>query len=503
MTQPPTRRHVLTAAAATAILPSLPAIARASTPPKRLTAHTRIIEVNGRAATKFQLTDAAGNTGITLAPGERFKIDLINNAGTSTIIHWHGQLPPWVQDGFPWLETPPIKTGATQPYDYAAIPGTFWMHSHQGLQEQNLMTAPLIVHSAADLGADHQEVVMMLHDFSFHSPETLMARLTGQSLPTIHAMSREIENIPTRDIPTPRAQQASMPAMSMKNMSMNDMDMSGMSMGKSDLNDVHYDAFLTNDRTLANPEIIRTERHARIRLRIINGSSSSQFWVDFGGLTGTVIAADGHETLPIQARRIPIGIAQRFDVLLDVPPGRATPILATLEGSTHRTGLILAPPGASITRITTTASHAAPAVDLSLERRLRARNPLAARKPDLRYRIDLAGHMKPYAWSLNGEFWPHITPLMLTTGQRIEIDLVNHSMMAHPMHLHGHKFQVTAINNQPLAGAVRDTIVVPPMGTIRIALNADNPGRWAFHCHNLYHMMTGMMTEFRYRDIAA
>jgi len=496
------RRRFLASAAATASLPAIPAIARAAAPARRLTAHTRIIEVNGRAATKFQLTDQAGNTGITLAPGERFKVDLINNAGTSTIIHWHGQFPPWVQDGFPWMETPPIKPGAAQAYDYAAIPGTFWMHSHQGLQEQNLMTAPLIVHSAADLRADHQEVVMMLHDFSFHSPEALMAGLTGQSLPAIHTMTREVENIPTRDIPPHPARSAAMPGMSMHGMDMKDMDMNGMSMGKSDLNDVHYDAFLTNDRTLSDPLVIATSRSARIRLRLINGSSSSQFWVDFGGLTGTVIATDGHDCLPIPAKRIPIGIAQRFDVLLDLPPDRATPILATLEGTTDRTGLILAPPGAPIARITPHAAKPAPAVDLSLERRLSARHPLTPRRPGLRHRIDLAGHMKPYAWSLNNEFWPNVTPLMLTSGQRVEIDLVNHSMMAHPMHLHGHDFQIIAIDGTPLNGAMRDTIVVPPMGTIRIALDANNPGRWAFHCHNLYHMMTGMMTEFRYHGTA-
>jgi FtsP/CotA-like multicopper oxidase with cupredoxin domain len=112
--------------------------------------------------------------------------------------------------------------------------------------------------------------------------------------------------------------------------------------------------------------------------------------------------------------------------------------------------------------------------------------------------------MKPYAWSMNGEYWPHITPLMLNKGQRVEIELVNRSMMAHPIHLHGHTFQVVAIDGHPIQGAVRDTVLVSPMmGRVRIAFDANNPGRWAFHCHNLYHMQTGMMTEFRYQGIAA
>jgi FtsP/CotA-like multicopper oxidase with cupredoxin domain len=140
-------------------------------------------------------------------------------------------------------------------------------------------------------------------------------------------------------------------------------------------------------------------------------------------------------------------------------------------------------------------------VDLSLERRLEAVTPLAPRAPDVTHRLILAGAMAPYAWSLNGKYWPEVTPLIISTGQRVAIEMVNHSMMAHPMHLHGHAFQVTALNGVPLAGAVRDTVLVPPMGSVTIAFDADNPGRWAFHCHNLYHMMTGMMTEVRYPGI--
>jgi len=105
---------------------------------------------------------------------------------------------------------------------------------------------------------------------------------------------------------------------------------------------------------------------------------------------------------------------------------------------------------------------------------------------------------------MNGEYWPRVTPLMLGKGQRVEIDLVNHSMMAHPIHLHGHVFQVVAIDGRPIRGAVRDTVLVRPMmGRVRIAFDANNPGRWAFHCHNLYYVVTGMMMEFRYQGIVA
>jgi FtsP/CotA-like multicopper oxidase with cupredoxin domain len=194
-------------------------------------------------------------------------------------------------------------------------------------------------------------------------------------------------------------------------------------------------------------------------------------------------------------------MAQRLDVLIDLPGNGSYPIFAQVEGKRTRTGIVLATSGASVSRLAAEAEENAPPVDLSLERRLEAVAPLAPRAPDVTHRVILAGAMAPYAWSLNGEHWPNVTPLMIAHGQRVAIEMVNQTMMAHPMHLHGHAFQVVAINGAPLAGAVRDTVLVPPMGSVTIAFNADNPGRWAFHCHNLYHMTTGMMTEIRYPAI--
>ena len=113
--------------------------------------------------------------------------------GARTLVHWHGQLPPWTQDGFPWPQTPPIANGAVQAYDYAPIAGTYWMHSHHDLQEQSLLTAPLIVHDAAALQEDRQEVVLLLHDFTFRTPDEVLAGLTGTSPVAVHAMAERDE----------------------------------------------------------------------------------------------------------------------------------------------------------------------------------------------------------------------------------------------------------------------------------------------------------------------
>ena len=487
-----TRRQML--ASSVAIAGTIPFLtkerAAAATEPRaaglRLTAGTRTLAVNGKPARVFGLVGPNGNPGITLSPGERFHVDLVNQAGTSTLVHWHGQLPPWRQDGFPWPQTPPIPEGETRSYDYAPIAGTYWMHSHQGMQEQNLMTAPLIVRSAEDQRADRQEVVLMLHDFSFKTPEGLLAELTKSK----RAMPKSGANSMSMD-------SGSMGAMDSGTMGAMDMG-PGMAM---DLNDVDYDAFLANDRTFADPEVVRTEPGGRVRLRLINAASSTQFWIDLGALSGTVVAVDGHPVRPVRGSRLSLAMAQRLDVLIDLPGNGSYPIFAQVEGKRARTGIVLAASGAPVSRLAAEAGEDAPRVDLTLERRLEAAIPLAQRAPDVTHRVILAGAMAPYAWSLNGEYWPNVTPLMVAPGQRVAIEMVNHSMMAHPMHLHGHAFQVVAINGAPLAGAVRDTVLVPATGSVTIAFDADNPGRWAFHCHNLYHMMTGMMTEVRYPAI--
>jgi FtsP/CotA-like multicopper oxidase with cupredoxin domain len=489
------RRQILAAGVAVAgTIPFLtkerPAAAELRAAQVRLAAGTRTLDVNGKPARVFGLIGPDGRPGITLSPGERFNVDLVNQAGTSTIVHWHGQLPPWKQDGFPWPETPPIRAGEALSYDYAPIPGTYWMHSHQGMQEQSLMAAPLIVRSDEDARADRQEVVLMLHDFSFRTPEELLAGLTkssgSESAMPKSGMGNNMNMAP-----------ASMGAMNSGGMGAMNMA-SGRAM---DLNDVDYDAFLANDRTLADPQIVRIERSGRVRLRLINAASATQFWIDLGSLTGTVVAVDGHPVRTARGSRFPLAMAQRLDVLIDLRRNGAYPIVAQVEGKRARTGIVLAAPGAPVLRLAPEAAENAPPVDLSLERRLEAVDPLTPRAPDVTHRVSLAGAMAPYAWSMNGEYWPNVSPLTIAHGQRVAIEIQNHTMMPHPMHLHGHAFQVVAINGVQLSGAVRDTVLVPPMGGVAIAFDADNPGRWAFHCHNLYHMMTGMMTEVRYPGI--
>jgi FtsP/CotA-like multicopper oxidase with cupredoxin domain len=235
-----TRREILAAGVAMAGAISFPPMARAAAAPGsdaaalRLTAGTRTLSVNGKPASVFGLIGLNGKPGITLSPGARFNVDLVNQAAAPTIIHWHGQLPPWTQDGFPWPQTPLIAAGDSQSYDYVPIAGTYWMHSHHDLQEQSLMAAPLIVHSAEDLRADRQEVVLLLHDFSFRAPEELLAGLTRSSDSQSPMPTSGLGNTMSMD-------SGNMGSGGMGSGSMGAMNMGSMAM---DLNDIDYDAFL-------------------------------------------------------------------------------------------------------------------------------------------------------------------------------------------------------------------------------------------------------------------
>ena len=440
---------------------------------RRLQIRNRSIEVNGRAATVYGLTGPDGKPGLTLDADSQFDVLLENQLAEETMIHWHGLTPPVEFDGVPNMPMPLLKAGESRPYLFpVGNGGTHWMHAHT-LQEQNLLAAPLIVRTAEDRAANEQEVVILLHDFSFKPAEELLANLKGGTMGN---------------------GQMDHSQMGHGSMDMGNGDMGNMNMGAMDLNDIAYDAYLANDRTLDDPEIVAAERGGRVRLRVINGATATGFTLDLGELEGTLIAVDGMPVAPLTGRQFPMAMGQRIDIRLQLPKeGGSFPILSLREGAPERTGLILMTPGASIVRVASIGETPGPVIGLGLETRLRAVKPLLERSADRRYTIQLVGNMMGYNWGMEGD------PIRAREGERIEIEMRNMSMMSHPMHLHGHHFQVVAINGQRFSGAVRDTVLVPPMQSVTFAVDAKNPAKsWAFHCHHLYHMASGMMSSLSY-----
>jgi FtsP/CotA-like multicopper oxidase with cupredoxin domain len=267
-----------------------------------------------------------------------------------------------------------------------------------------------------------------------------------------------------------------------------------------DLNDVKYDAFLANDRTLADPEIVKVEPGGRVLLRIINSSAMSAYHFGLGALNGELIAVDGIEIAPIRGKDFPIAVAQRLDIRVTLPRGPgAYPLLAVLEGERRQTGVVLVAGNGAVARIPDDAQAASTALTLDFERSLRATKPLTPRKADRVHILNLTGEMAGYIWSINNVVWnKDVPPLPVKADERVELVFVNQTPMPHPMHLHGHLFQVVEIDGVRFQGAVRDTILIPPARRVTVAFDADNPGWWAIHCHLLYHLDAGMFTTIKY-----
>ena len=468
---PQTRRQFLSATAALTMLPALPRLALA-TPAASLTIAARQIEVLGKAATVFGITGPDGKSGLRAREGDRFTSLVDNQSGADLILHWHRQALALNADD----RTRP--NGGVQPndtqeaYDFPLTAGTHWMHSHT-LSEQQLLAAPMVT-VEADAG-DVPEAVIMLHDFSFRSPAEIAAGL----------MTAQGHHMAGMD----------MGKMDMGKMDMGGMKMSGMSMaGMTHANDVEYDAYLANDRTLSDPEVIAVQP-GPMRLRIINGATATAFWISAGALAAQVVAVDGNKVAPSPRASIPLAQGQRLDLLVQIPPeGGAFAILAQVENAVMQTGVILATAGAQIAKVPDQAATPAPFVDLTFEASLTALNPLPTKPTDAMLHIAL-GMEQGYRWTINGAAHGEAAPLQAALGSRVEMMFMNPTMMMHPMHLHGHHFQVIDLGLGRFNGPRRDVVMVPPGGMVTVAVDFDKAGEWFLHCHHLYHMTGGMMTS--------
>lgn len=406
------------------------------------------ITVNGKESTVFAIEGD-----LHLEKGQPFDVELKNNLKVPTSVHWHGLILPNSQDGVAFITQYPLYPGESYHYQFPLVQsGTFWMHSHYGLQEQRLLSAPLIISEGQE-----KEAIIFLTDFSFTSPSEIYQKLRSGKM---------------------------------------------MKMGRGpDLSDVDYDAYLANNRTLQNPEVIDVNSGERIRLRIINGASATNFFIDLQGLEGEAIAVDGNRIHPMTGSIFELADAQRIDLLVNIPDsGGVFPILAQAEGTDKQTGLILATQGTPIPKLSERASKTAGALTNAHERQLRALSPLAPKKVDHQLFVELGGNMETYVWTINGQAWPESTPLIVKKGERVEMVFKNTTTMSHPMHFHGHVFQVKAIDGQEFDGAMRDTVLVTPESTVKVQFDADNPGVWPLHCHLLYHMEAGMFTVVKYKD---
>src|SRR4029077_1045978 len=273
-----------------------------------------------KAVKAYALLNASGAPGLSFTVGDIFKVRLNNRLAEPTLVHWHGLTPPSAQDGVPGLSQDPIAAGASYDYDFPLkTPGTYWMHSHFSLaQTQRLLSAPLIIRTPEELKRDEQEVVVRLNDFTFRDPDEIIAQLRGKAGGDAAAAPMQMGKAgasKTGSMAMPMPGGAAMPTGAPAKSS-------GMAMpAGADVNDIDFDAYLANDRTLADPEVFQVERGARVRLRIINMADSTNFILDLGALTGELIAVDVQPNVAVRGMKFPLAMAQRLDIRVRLPAG--------------------------------------------------------------------------------------------------------------------------------------------------------------------------------------
>lgn len=259
--------------------------------------------------------------------------------------------------------------------------------------------------------------------------------------------------------------------------------------------DVTYPLHLINGRAPSERETIDAQPGQRVRIRLINAGSDTAYRVAVGGHRLTVTHADGFPVQPVEVDNVVLGMGERYDVIVTAGSG-SFPIVAVPEGKQD-------PAGEAILR--TSNATSAPKVG-SLPTELSGRElvygdlvatdavRLPSKNPDRSTRIHLTADGGRYVHGIDSSSYPDTAPITVTEGERLRLRIVNETMMFHPIHLHGHTFQMVG------DGAARkDTVNVLPMSTAEIDIAADNPGQWMLHCHNTYHLETGMATVFSYR----
>ncbi len=471
--------------------------------PVRLFVKEVPLKVLGKEVNVIAIEQADGTEGYAPEKSDGFHVEVVNQLKVPTSIHWHGLILPNLMDGVPFVTQDPIPPGKSFRYDFPLKQsGTYWMHSHYGLQEQLYNSAPLVIWTPEERAKAERQVVVMLSDFSFTPPEQILKGLkSGIQTPNMKkdrpAKKSETGNSGKRSGSMGKSSPAEVVSQKWDDQKQR-LVRTVLQAPEADI-DVKYDALLANRRTLDDPEIISVGAGESVLLRLIAASSSQNFYVDTGALEAEILAVDGKAVRPIKGSFFQLGVAQRLDLKVIIPKeGGAYPILAQGEGTKLLCGVVLSTKGASLPKLSRTGSTSTAALDNTQEKRLRALNPLSDRPFDRTLSAALGGNMMTYVWTINGAAYPNRNSLDIRKGERVGITFTISTKMGHPMHLHGHDFQVVEIDGEKISGALRDTVMVPPGSKMTVAFDADNIGVWPLHCHLLYHLDTGMFTVVKY-----
>ncbi|MDT0549491.1 multicopper oxidase family protein [Streptomyces lonegramiae] len=444
----------------------------------RLTATATSFDLGGRTVKTWAYGDELPGRPIRVTAGDTLAVRLANHLPHSTTMHWHGIALRNDMDGVPGVTQPPIKAGASFDYRFTVPdPGTYWFHPHSGVQLDRGLYAPLIVDDPREPLEYDLEWLVVLDDWvdgvDGSTPDAVLAELGGGMAG--HGDDPEEHHEPDRSGPSRRLVGARSRLL------------------EGDPGDVDYPYYLVNGRTPEDPRTFRAKPGDRIRIRIINAGGDTAFRVALGGHTMTVTHTDGFPVEHTDTDTLLLGMAERYDVLVTAEDG-VFPLTALAEGKGHTAQALL--------RTSDSATAPRPTVrPKELDGRLITADRLKAaedvrlrpRDPDRTIRLRITGSMKRYDWAINGKPYDPAQRYPVRQGERVRLSFINGTDMWHPMHLHGHTFQL------PDGGPRKDTTILLPHHKVNVDFDAENPGLWMIHCHNVYHSESGLMTILGYR----
>ncbi|GAA1580790.1 multicopper oxidase MmcO [Kribbella sancticallisti] len=421
-----------------------------------------------RAAT-WTFDGRTAGTPVRMRAGDTLVAAVSNRlpGGSSTSIHWHGVALRNDMDGVAGVTQAAVPSGGDFTYRFIAPdPGTYFFHPHVGVQLDRGLYAPLIVEDPKEPLAYGAEWVVLLDDWIDGvngTPDDVFAEV-----------------------------RQGMAGSSTKYMLMG----ATSKLLGGDAGDVSYPYHLVNGGVAADPDVFTAKPGERVRLRMINAGSDTAYRVALSGHRLTITHTDGFPVEPVQVDTVLIGMGERYDVLVTLGDG-IFPLVALAEGK-DQTGMALVRSGSGRRPATTfrppeLAGSVLQAGLMKAAEQVR----LTQAQPDVTHQLKLTGGMDKYDWSVDGQRFdmenPTASPLLIREGQRVRLDFVNETEMWHPMHLHGHTFQIGE------AGPRKDTAIVLPRKTLSVVFDADNPGQWLLHCHNTYHGEAGMMALVAYQ----
>ncbi|WP_016906810.1 multicopper oxidase family protein [Streptomyces xiaopingdaonensis] len=446
----------------------------------RLTAARDRVDLGGTTVDTWTYGGELPGREVRLTAGSTLALTLANHLPEPTSLHWHGLALRNDMDGVPRLTQPAVRAGAAFTYRFTVPhPGTYWFHPHTGVQQDRGLYAPLIVEDPDEPLSYDREWTVVLDDWldgvDGSTPEAVLEEL-GDGMD--HSGGRGGHTMSGSGDGGAPPSRAAMGAES--------------KLLGGDAGDVAHPHHLLNGRLPDAPSTMRARPGERIRIRLVNAGGDTAFRVALGGHTMTVTHTDGFPVRHRRAESLLLGMGERYDVLVTAGDG-AFPLTALAEGKGRSALGVLRTGGGA--RPSAKARPAELAKRPVTAEGLRAADEAAlpSKAPDRRLTLRLTGSMAQYDWSLNGETYDPERRYPLRAGERVRLSFVNATHMWHPMHLHGHTFALTG------GGPRKDTAIVLPGRRLDVDFDADNPGLWMAHCHNVYHGEAGMMTVLGYR----